>query len=1041
MGELHRQTAGRGGRLIGRADELRVLVGAFDDAQHGHGSVSLVSGEPGIGKTTLLREVAAQVDGLVCWSGSGPNDVASPYRPWIRLVDALARLPEADTVATEVEALVRLLSGAGSDHRADGGFAGVGAEDRQATLDTIEDLLHAVAARLPLLLILEDLHWADDASLRLLEHVAPGAERGRLALVGTYRDTEFDAGQALTGALPRLATAGPQVHLGGMSGADFEALVRSFGDVPVGLDELHRRTGGNPLFCREIMGLLRADPTASVPAGVRAVITDRLSRLTSSTREVLDAAGVLGGPVDLAILATVAGVNRDDVAAALDEAEAAGLVSLASGDRRADFVHALVGETISEALPTTRRLELHRVAARAIDSLDDADRFDEVAHHALASASAEDISWAADRGARAADHAMSVLAYEEAATWCERTLEAVRLEGSDERLETDLLLTLGEACLASGDVDGARAAYARVAAIARRTDDAVLLARAALGLGLGFGAIEVRILDPVQVDLLQEALASLGPEPTPWRVWVLARLSVALSLMGREDERVALSDEAVETARRVDDPAALGHALTARCDATAGPDHCERRARDGAEIVEIAVATGDMKLEALGRRHRVVALMEVGRVAEADAEIRGFAKIAERLRQPRYEWYVPLWQGMRALMRGDSQEAGRLCDEAEAIAKRAGSPAGWLHTYSLWWTIQRATGGAREAGRTMTELLARIPESPAALTDRWAVAAVMSGELDRASALLEQWLRSGLDERVRDSEWLPEAAQVAEAAIVIGNRDLVAALFERLRPYDHLVCVEGIGAAVSGSVAWFLAMMAAHLGRTDLADHYRRLAVEMHARIGLVGDPPPLTDTLVGPSAPAPVPAAVAAAAATGGPLLVHEGATWALAFGGRTVRVRDSKGVRDLAVLLAQPDREVHSIELMGGVDVGGAPGPVLDSAARQEYERRIRSLQEDVDDARQANDLVRAERAEAELDALVDQLSRAFGLGGRDRAAGAAAERARSAVTWRIRAAIRAVSALDPDAGAHLAASVRTGTWCAYRPDPPLTWQVEGP
>jgi hypothetical protein len=156
---------------------------------------------------------------------------------------------------------------------------------------------------------------------------------------------------------------------------------------------------------------------------------------------------------------------------------------------------------------------------------------------------------------------------------------------------------------------------------------------------------------------------------------------------------------------------------------------------------------------------------------------------------------------------------------------------------------------------------------------------------------------------------------------------------------------------------------------------------------------------------------------------------------------VKDSKGLRDLAVLLAQPGREVHCIELMGGSDVGGSPGPVLDAAARRQYEQCIRSLQEDIDDARTANDLARAERAEAELDALVDQLTQAFGLGGRERPAGAAAERARSAVTWRIRAAIRSVTAVDGETGAHLSAAVRTGTWCAYRPEPPITWQVEGP
>jgi tetratricopeptide (TPR) repeat protein len=826
-----------------------------------------------------------------------------------------------------------------------------------------------------------------------------------------------------------------------MRGSDFEMLVRSLGDAPVDLDDLHRRTGGNPLFCREILGLLRVDPTAGIPAGIRALIADRVDRLTPPTRAVLDAAGVLGGPFDVAVLGTVAGVSRDSVAAALDEAHAAGLVSSAPGTRRADFVHALVGEAISEGLPTTRRVELHRSAAHAIEALGDADRVNEIAHHALASASPEDIEWAVARGAGAAAHGMAVMAYEEAACWCERALEALRLEGPDERAEADLLLTLGEARLASGDVDGARAAYERVAGIARRHDDAVLLARAALGLGLGFGAIEVKILDPVQVELLQEALAALGAEPTPWRVWVLARLSVALSLMGREDERVALSDEAVETARRVDDPAALGHALVARCDATAGPDHCERRARDAAEIVQIAIASGDLKLEALGRRHRVVALMELGRVAEADVEIRGFATIADRLRQPRYQWYVPLWQGMRALMRGDTDAAGRLYEEAEALANRAGSPAGWLHTYTLWWTIQRATGGWQEAGRTMTELLGKAANSPIVLTDRWAVAAAMSGDLDRAGALLEEWLHSGLDERVRDSEWLPEAAQVAEAAIVVGNRELARALFDRLRPYDHLVCVEGIGAAVTGSVAWYLAMMAAFLGLDDLATRYGELAAEVHARIGLVGDPPPLTDTPMQLGAPPAGPTADVGAARAEGPRLVHEGATWAVVFGGRTVRVRDSKGMRDLAVLLAQPDREVHSIELMGGTDVGGAPGPVVDAAARRQYELRIRSLQEDIDEAHQANDPVRAERAEAELDALVDQLSQAFGIGGRDRSAGAAAERARSAVTWRIRAAIRAVTAVDRDAGAHLSASVRTGTWCAYRPDSPVPWQIDGP
>jgi hypothetical protein len=145
-----------------------------------------------------------------------------------------------------------------------------------------------------------------------------------------------------------------------------------------------------------------------------------------------------------------------------------------------------------------------------------------------------------------------------------------------------------------------------------------------------------------------------------------------------------------------------------------------------------------------------------------------------------------------------------------------------------------------------------------------------------------------------------------------------------------------------------------------------------------------------------------------------------------------------DLAVLLDQPGREVPSLELMGGADVGGAPGPVLDDQARRAYQARVRDLQTEVDDAQAANDWGRAERAEIELDALVEQLSQAFGLGGRQRAGGGASERARAAVTHRIRSAIRRIAAVDPALGQHLLNAVKTGRWCSYQPDTDIEWTV---
>jgi predicted ATPase len=187
-----------------------------------------------------------------------------------------------------------------------------------------------------------------------------------------------------------------------------------------------------------------------------------------------------------------------------------------------------------------------------------------------------------------------------------------------------------------------------------------------------------------------------------------------------------------------------------------------------------------------------------------------------------------------------------------------------------------------------------------------------------------------------------------------------------------------------------------------------------------------------------PAPAQLEPAPVRSGALL-RQGELWTLRFAGRTAQLPHRKGLEDLAALLARPEQEVHCLELIGGGDVGGDAGPALDSRARAEYQARIRELQSECDEARDANDLGRAERAEAELDALVSQLSEAFGLGGRRRATGSAAERARSAVAWRIRSALKQVEAHHPELGRHLKHAVRTGAWCSYRPEAPVAWEVE--
>jgi hypothetical protein len=171
---------------------------------------------------------------------------------------------------------------------------------------------------------------------------------------------------------------------------------------------------------------------------------------------------------------------------------------------------------------------------------------------------------------------------------------------------------------------------------------------------------------------------------------------------------------------------------------------------------------------------------------------------------------------------------------------------------------------------------------------------------------------------------------------------------------------------------------------------------------------------------------------------LVREGDAWTVRFAGRSARVRHAKGLEDLAALLARPGEELHCLQLVGGAALDGDAGPLLDDAARRAYQSRIRELQAAVDAAREAHDAGRAARAEAELDALVEQLSAAFGLGGRSRKAGDSAERARSTVAWRVRAAIRRIGEAHTELGRHLANSIRTGAFCSYHPEAPVAWEL---
>ena len=367
---------------------------------------------------------------------------------------------------------------------------------------------------------------------------------------------------------------------------------------------------------------------------------------------------------------------------------------------------------------------------------------------------------------------------------------------------------------------------------------------------------------------------------------------------------------------------------------------------------------------------------------------------------------------------GDRVAAVPLARDALAAAAAAGDRLNeaWLH---LVLSAIGIRGGELRAARAELE---RAREAVAALGVPW-----WQGAMHRLGAVLAAergWQRSrplwrAALEHAVDAGSVGEVAHTLRTAAVVAERHgehaVALALLDAVPTSGSLTVIPelfpeeraALDRARSGSVA-----------PPDLVSAWRRAAAVLDGEA---------------PRDPAP-----SGSAAPPGARLRRDGDVWELTFGGRTVTVRDLKGIGDLAVLVARRGQEVHALELVGGAVIGDA-GEVLDSRARREYEARIVELQRESEDARANNDPVRAERAEAELDVLVTQLADAFGLGGRARAKGSSAERARTTVAYRIRSAVRRITQAHPDLGRHLRNSVRTGMWCSYAPEQDVEWDVE--
>jgi DNA-binding SARP family transcriptional activator len=1044
------------GGLVGRERELAEVEAALLAAWDAGGGLHLLAGEAGIGKSRLAEAVAERArarGGQVVWARVWDSGGAPAFYPWTQVVRGLAGVMPAGDLQV-LAPLAPELGGARSELPA----ADVSAPARFALFEALTALLRAAAQESPLLVVIDDVHAADPDSLLALRFAARQSIGGPVLLLATERDPADDVAPEAAALLAELARAGGRTTLGGLDEDAVAQLIerRGLSAPPPLARAVHATTDGNPFFSHEVLQLLVAEGQLGdegegprhlpLPASVKETIGGRLDLLSGSARDALRAASIVGRDFRVATVQEVVGGDGNALLEALDEAVGARLIAEA-GPGRFRFSHALVRETLYAELGSVQRIEGHRAVAEALERRHGQapEHAAELAHHfSVAAPGGEVAERAIGHAIRAGDHAGRALAYEQAIAMYELALELGDLADRDDgERRAALLLSLGSARTCAGD-ERARETLLAAADAARTVGRTDVLARAALA----FRAWQLSpgIVDDALVGLMEEALAALERSgDSALRARLLARLAVALYYRpGSAERREALAGEAVALARAQADRDLLAYVLGNAQLATWGPDTTERSLAWSDELLELTETGPDVELALGVRNRRIDLLLELGDLPGADIAIEALDRLSRRHpHHLRAEAWVCLQRSRRALIDGDFEAAERLTSRPAVLAQRLHDPAiamlATAQDIGLRWARGRM-GEVEETTRRFADGAPGMPVWRAALARVYCAEgrdAEAQRELDRLAA-------DGFAGLPRDNVWPVGMAMLAEVCTHLGDPERAADIERLLRPFADRV-VTSPHAMFGGPVARFLGLVAACLGDVEAASadlgRARAIARAMNAR--LVLETLDRDEEGLGAAPPARASAPVAGPA-----ILRREGEAWLLRYEGRLVRLRDGKGIRYLAALLASPGNEIHALDLVrletgttGSVLVAGDAGPMLDAQAKTAYRRRVAELREELEEAERFNDPERAAAMREEMEAIASELSGAVGLGGRDRRAASEAERARINVTRAIRTTLKRISDHDKPLGLELAATVRTGTFCAHEPDArhPVRWEVE--